>query len=48
MSNGGWTDARELAWPKKLSFSRNAVGGATDCIHEKRGWERRVKDTSQG
>lgn len=48
MSNGGWTDARELAVPKKLIFYRNAVGGATDCIHDKRGWERRVKDISQG
>ncbi len=36
MSNGGWTDARELAVPKKLFFYRNAVGGATDCIHDKR------------
>lgn len=44
MSNGGWTDTKELVMPKKLFFYRHAIEGVIDSIYDKRVWEKRVKD----
>lgn len=44
ISNGGWTNTRELVMPKKLFFYRHTIGRVIDCIHDKQVWEKRVKD----